>query len=69
MRLTVKEWLDHLLCIRFDIAVNANGKASGNGSRTIYPVESPVHMAKSRSLKDPIEYVEGSAELWNQLFR
>ncbi len=69
IRLAVKEWLDHLLCIRFDIAVNDSGKASGTGSRTIYPVESPVHMAKSRSLKDPIEYVEGSAELWNQLFR
>jgi hypothetical protein len=68
IRLAVKEWLDHLLCIRFDIAVNASGKASGNGSRTIYPVESAVHMAKSRSLKDPIEYQEGSAELWNQLF-
>lgn len=69
IRLAVKEWLDHLLCIRFDLSVNADGKASGNGSRTIYPVESAVHMAKSRSLKDPIEYQEGSTELWNQLFR
>lgn len=69
IRLAVKEWLDHLLCIRFDLSVNADGKASGNGSRTIYPVESAVHMAKSRSLRDPIEYAEGSNELWNQLFR
>ncbi len=67
--LAVKEWLDHLLCIRFDIAVNESGKATGNGSRTIYPIESAVHMAKSRSLKDPIVYTEGSTELWNQLFR
>lgn len=69
IRLACKEWLDHLLCIRFDVAVNADGKASGNGSRTIYPVETPVNMAKSRSLRDPIEYRDGSAELWNQLFR
>ena len=68
VRLTTKEWLDHLLCIRFDLSVNADGKASGGKTRTIYPVESAVHQAKSRSLREPFEFVEGSDELWKQIF-
>ena len=75
IRLACKEWLDHLLCIRFDLNVTTEdkaskkaGKASGNGTRTIYPVESPVHMAKTRSLTDTVEFTEGSDELWRRLF-
>jgi hypothetical protein len=68
IRLATKEWLDHLLCIRFDLTVNADGKASGGETRTIYPVESAVHMAKSRSLKEALEFTEGSDELWRRLF-
>ena len=68
IRLATKEWLDHLLCIRFDLSVNADGKASGGETRTIYPVESAVHMAKSRSLKEPFEFTEGSDELWKRLY-
>ena len=71
IRMAVKEWLDHLLCVRYDIAVKdikGKGKAEGSGTRTIYPVETPVHMAKSRSLREPFEYAEGSNELWTKLF-
>lgn len=68
IRSSVKEWLDHLLCIRLDVAVNKDGVAHGAGSRTIYPTESAVHVAKSRILREPIVYEEGSSELWTRLF-
>lgn len=66
IRLRVKEWLDHLVFIGFDIDVKDN-KARGSGTRTIYPVEMPHCMAKSRSLRDPFEYVDGSNDLWEKL--
>lgn len=68
IRLRVKEWCDHLFYVGYDAAVNEDGKATGVGSRTIYPSELPTHLAKSRTLADPIPYVEGDPELWNQLF-
>lgn len=67
-RLRVKEWCDHMLFVGFDTFVK-DGKAQGGGTRTIYPVEMPTHMAKSRLLSDPIPYERGNAELWNQLFK
>lgn len=67
VRHRVKEWCDHLLFIGYDTAVE-DGKATGSGTRTIYPVEMPTHWAKSRTLSDPIVYQRGSAELWEKLF-
>lgn len=66
IRLRVKEWLDHLMFIGFDIDVKDN-KAKGSGTRTIYPIEMPHCMAKSIRLCDPVEYTEGSDELWRLL--
>jgi len=66
IRLRVKEWLDQLVFIGFDVNVKDN-KASGSGTRTIYPVEMPHCMAKTRSLKESFEYVDGSDDLWQQL--
>lgn len=68
VRLRVKEWSDHLVFVNYDKVVE-DGKATGHGSRTIYPFELPSHMAKSRSLSESIVYEKGSAELWNQLFK
>lgn len=68
IRHRVKEWCDHLLFIGYDTAVNKDGKATGTGTRAIYPQEMPTHWAKSRSLADPIVYEDGSAELWRKLF-
>lgn len=67
VRARVKEWNDHLLFLGFDIAVE-NGKATGGGSRTISTNETPVALAKSRTLRGEIVYEEGSAELWKKLF-
>lgn len=66
IRLRVKEWVDQLVFIGFDVNVKDN-KASGSGTRTIYPVEMPHCMAKTRSLKESFEYVDGSDDLWQQL--
>ncbi len=68
IRHRVKEWCDHLFYIGFDTIVDKDGKATGGGSRTIYPVEMPTHWAKSRSLSDQIVYERGNTELWKQLF-
>ena len=68
IRHRVKEWCDHLLYIGFDTHVSDDGKASGSGTRTIYPVEMPTHWAKSRSLSEPIPYLHGDDTLWTTLF-
>jgi len=67
IRLRLREWLDHLLFVGYDV-VAKDGKAQGAGTRTIWPIELPFHMAKSRLLDEPIPYDRGSADLWTRLF-
>lgn len=67
IRHRVLEWTDHLLFIGFDQTVE-DGKATGIGSRTIYPNPMPTHMAKSRTLADTVPYLKDDAEIWRQLF-
>jgi hypothetical protein len=69
IRARVKEWLDHLLFIGYDVAATKDGKAKGSGTRAIYPQEMPTHMAKSRTLSSPIVYTPGSADVWAQIFK
>lgn len=69
IRSRVKEWCDHLLYVGFDTAVSKDGKATGAGTRTIYPMELPTWLAKSRSLDSPIPYAKGSSELWQQILK
>lgn len=66
IRLRVREWCDHMLYVGYDVAVDG-GKGRGSGTRSIYPVEMPTHMAKSRVLSQPIAYEKGSCEIWNLL--
>ena len=67
IRLRVREWLDHLLYVGYDVESGKDGKARGHGSRTIYPRELPFCMAKSRTLADPVELVQFDMTLWNKL--
>ena len=67
IRSRVIEWAHHVLFIGYDIFAE-DGKATGAGTRTIYPREMPTHLAKSRSLAQPIPYQQGSADLWKHLF-
>ena len=68
LRDRVRNWTDHLLYVGFDVAV-IDGKATGSGTRTIYPQEVPTFWAKSRTLREPIPYVENDDTLWKQLTR
>lgn len=70
IRLRVREWLDHLLYVAYDVTCEKrdNGKASGSGTRTIYPQELPFCMAKSRSLSEQIELTRYDTTLWQTLF-
>jgi len=73
VRLRVREWLTHLLYIGYDVNVDKTertkaGKGKGSGTRTIYPQDMPSHLAKSRTLSEPIPFIKGDAELWKQMF-
>lgn len=68
VRSRVKEWLDHLFFIGYDVASKDN-KGVGFGSRTIYCREQAWFLAKSRTLRDPIVFNDGDPELWKQLFQ
>ena len=70
IRLRVREWLDHLLYVGYDVTCEKRdrGKATGSGTRTIYPQELPFCMAKSRSLAEQIELIKFNAALWDKLF-
>lgn len=68
IRLRLKEWADHLFYLGYDVSVDREGKGRGSGTRTLYPVERPYFMAKSRTLRDPLVIVEGDTTLWDTLF-
>ena len=64
IRERVRNWSDHLLYIGYDVAVT-DGRARGQGSRTIYTAEMPTHLAKSRTLPpNPMVYRKGDTGLW-----
>lgn len=67
IRLRVREWCDHLLCVRYDVYADENRKGTGSGTRQIYPTELPSHMAKSRTLSEPIPYTDNDPTLWKML--
>jgi hypothetical protein len=67
IRLRVREWADHVLFVGYDLVVK-DGKATGSGTRTIYPCELPICMAKSRTLADQIPYPQFDRALWTSLF-
>lgn len=68
IRLRVREWADHVLFIGYDIDVR-DGKGRGCGTRTIYPVETPVCMAKSRSIANPMPLAKGDKSIWDALLQ
>jgi hypothetical protein len=62
-----KEWVDHMLFVSYDV-IAKDGKAKGGGTRTIYSVETPTYVAKTRTLDgSPIIYEKGSKSLWERL--
>ncbi len=68
IRHRVKEWLDHLLFVGYDVFAK-DGKAVGSGTRTIYPNELPMHWAKSRKLSEPVPFASADDfTIWQHLF-
>lgn len=69
IRLRLREWLDHLLFVGYDIDVQRGTRtARGTGTRTIYPQEQPYAMAKSRKLREPMPFFPGTeTEFWKEL--
>ena len=67
IRLRTKEWADHLLFLGYDIDVK-DGRGKGSGTRTIWPVERPHCMAKSRTLAEPIPFERHDRSLWEAMF-
>ena len=63
------QWSDHVLFLGYDVH-SENGKGKGVGTRTIYPMERPDHIAKSRILPAeqlPFEHEE-DGRVWDLLF-
>lgn len=70
IRLRVREWADHVLYYGFDKGDVQDGKMStGFTSRTIYPVEMPHCMAKSRTCSQAIAVTRNDASFWNTIFK
>jgi len=67
IRLRLREWADHLLCVLYDVDVKS-GKGRGGGTRTVWPMETPSAMAKSRTLTEPLAYADNGAEkIWKEV--
>lgn len=65
----VKAWTDHVLFMRYDIAVNQDGKATGGQSVTIHPSDQPFAMAKSRTLQTSMSMQEAfDTGIWTKVF-
>lgn len=68
LRSMVRNWLDHLFYIGYDVAVNTDGKGVGIGTRTIYTQEMPTHWAKSRRLDGTFSFVKDDGGIWKKLW-
>lgn len=55
IRSRVIQWADYVLFVGYDV-ISEGGKGLGGGTRTIFTVERPDHIAKSRTAIDPIEF-------------
>lgn len=66
IRLRLKEWVDQLLFISYDVNVEKSGKAQGSGTRTLYPAEMPFCMAKSRTSSTPLDVTHGGFP-WSEI--
>jgi hypothetical protein len=68
IRLRVREWADHVLFVGYDMAVkDGKGDQRTGSTRTIYPVERPHCMAKSRTLSESIAMDKFNNTLWIKL--
>jgi len=70
IRLRVKEWADHVLYFGYDKGDVTDGKmAKGFETRTIYPVEMPHCMAKSRTCDSVITVAKHDPSIWTSIIK
>lgn len=63
----VKQWADHVLFIGYDVHVE-DGKGEGSGTRTIYTMELPTHIAKSRTKQGAFAFnLDDPGAVWREL--
>ncbi len=68
IRNRVIQWADHVLFLGYDV-VTKEGKGQGAGTRTIWPVERPDHVAKSRILSEPLPFTgPEDGAIWTRIF-
>jgi len=68
IRNRVVQWADHVLFVGYDV-VAKDRKGKGAGTRTIWPVERPDHVAKSRTLSEPMPFTApDDGAIWAQIF-
>ncbi len=58
-----------MLFLGYDLDVHRQGKGHGAGSRTVYPVELPHCMAKSRTMAETLPLTRFDTSLWTQLLK
>lgn len=68
IRNRVVQWADHVLFLGYDV-IAEDGKGKGAGTRTIWPVERPDHVAKSRILTEPVAFSSPTdGAIWGLIF-
>jgi len=55
VRHRVIQWADYVLFLGYDV-ISEDGKGKGAGTRTIFTVERPDHIAKSRTKIEPLAF-------------
>jgi len=70
IRLRVREWADHVLFLGYDGGEFRDGKMTrGCETRTIYPIEMPHCMAKSRVADTAMSALKNDSSLWTKIIR
>ena len=69
IRNRVVQWTDHCFFLGYDV-FSKDGKGLGQGTRTIWPIDRPSHIAKSRILTDPMPFDSPTnSAVWDLIFQ
>lgn len=69
IRERVFQWADHVIFLGYDLSVDDEGKATGEGTRTLYTSERPTHRAKSRTLDEAIPFESKTdGRIWDLIY-
>lgn len=67
IRNRVIQWADYVLSVGYDV-ISEDGKGRGGGTRTIFTVERPDRIAKSRTAINPIPFTSAEdGSIWNHI--